>query len=190
MSLLSSVLNWAKSLLGRDNASPDMSAFLAPQPYQSNRDSTHRILEYLEALDNGAPTDVAFEQTPLFPDLGFTSLSLAETLYARAKTLNVPLERIVHFLSIGIVEGGDARLATLLQRVSGLSCFNEEERTKLLESGVVGDRLEIFPIGQEFNRVEFVVKFCRTLAVLKEQRDHDAVDLEFTKIQADPEWKR
>lgn len=190
MSLFASLLNWAKSLFSQDNSSPDMSAFLAPQPYQSNRESTHRVLKYLEALDSGSPTDAAFEQTPLFPDLGFTSLSLAETLYARASTLDVPLERIVHFLSIGIVEGGDERLATLLQRVSGLSCFNEEDRTKLLESGVVGDRLEIYPIGKEFNRVEFVVKFCRVLTSLKEQRDHEAVDLESTNIQADPEWKR
>ena len=148
------------------------------------------MLKYLETVDAGAARDEAFEQTPLFPDLGFTSLSRAETICARASALNIPLERIVHFLSIGIVEGGDERLATLIQRVHALSCFDEEERAKLLESGVVGDRLEIFRIGQEFNSVEFVVKYCRTLTSLKNQRDHEAVDLDSTTVQADAAWKR
>ncbi|MCC2972725.1 hypothetical protein [Massilia sp. IC2-476] len=190
MSFFSPIFNWAKSLLGGSKASSDTPEAWESLPFRSNPESTHRVLNYLDALDKGAPTDEAFEQTPLYPDLGFTSLSFAEILFARSIALNIPLERIVHFLSIGIVEGGDERLAILLQRVSALSTFTEEERAKLLESGLVGDRLEIFPITQQFNRVEFVIKFCRTFPRLKEQRDHDAIELEFTKIQEDPQWKR
>jgi hypothetical protein len=150
----------------------------------------HKVLEYLRRLWAGGQKDESFEKTALGADLRFNSLSFAELIFSISQEREIPLERIVHFLRVGIPGGGDQKIATLLERIAVLAEeFDEQQRIALLATGVVGDRQEIAPIVEPFDSVDSVVKYCTAIESLKNLDDHDAIDAEYGWVDEDPGWK-
>src|SRR5262249_2419762 len=94
------------------------------------------LLEYLQSLWAGAPSDPIFEQKSLSRDLHFNSLNLAEMVFAVSKEREIAVDKIVDFLCCSIPGGGDIKLANLLQRIAILADggFTEQQRSKLLTS--------------------------------------------------------
>jgi hypothetical protein len=146
-------------------------------------------MEYVKAVWSGHVEDKAFEAQSLNA-MGFSSLHFAELLYQIAKHESVPLERVLHFLRVGIPGGGDRAIPTLIERISILAeQFGEVERIKLINDGVVGDRKEIFPISRELDRVEIAVKMCKAIRALRGLEDHDAIEAEYGIVSVDPGWE-
>jgi hypothetical protein len=160
------------------------------EPDAFDPEAHQKVLAYLRRLWQGQARDEEFERTSLGRELHFNSLNLAELLFAVSREREVPTARIIHFLRIGIPGGGDAKIATLFERVVILSeQFDEPQRIALLSSGVVGDRKEIVPIAEGFDTVGHMLKYCRAIESLKSLSDHDAIDAEFGWVDEDPDWK-
>jgi hypothetical protein len=158
--------------------------------YEAAIEGHRQILDYFRRLESGGQLDPTFEQLSLNNDLGFNSLDLAEIIFAISKEYEIPIDRIVHFLSIGLPGGGDQALALLLRRIATLAdSFSTIERMALLDSGVVGDRKEILPINSMFDSVGFIIKYCRAVIFLKDQTDHEAPDLEYGEVEEDRGWE-
>jgi hypothetical protein len=146
------------------------------------------VRDYISRLRAGGPQDEQFEASSL-NQLGFTSLHLAELLFQTSNELRIPKERVTEFLSIGIAGGGDRRLANLIERIAILAdSFDERERMLLLNSGAVGDRVEIGPIIPELDRVKIAVGFSRVVEALGELTDHKAAEATHGSVKLDPEW--
>ena len=138
----------------------------------------HVIFRYLKGIWAGAQPDPEFEGRSLNEDLGLDSLGLAELFFALSEELELPTERIVHFVRVGAPGGGDQEVANLVERIAILSRggTSESERAILLESGVVGDLGELQPIAPHFDNVGFVVKYCNAIKSLKSAKNHDVID--------------
>jgi hypothetical protein len=147
------------------------------------------FLRYLADLDAGGAVDPAYEALSLNHDLLFTTYNFAEILYALAVNHGLPAERVADFFEIGIYEGGDPEIGMLLRRIDGLAeSFGLEDRGRLLDSGVVGDRAEIKPVGDDFDTVGHMLKFCRVVQSLGHQEGHAGVDVASVQIEADDGW--
>lgn len=150
----------------------------------------HDVLDYLRELWAGKDSDPEFESTTFGPYFVFNTLNLAALIFAVAKEREIPLERVLHFLRIGIPGGGDQTLALLIQRIASLAeAFDEREWLTLLYSGVVGDPAEIGPIRAGFDQVGMVVKYCHAIDSLRELENHDAIDARYGFIDEDPGWE-
>ena len=138
----------------------------------------HVIFHYLKGIWDGAQPDPEFEGRSLNEDLGLDSLGLAELFFALSEELELPTERIVRFLRIGVPGGGDQEVANLVERIAILSRggASESQRAILLQSGVVGDPGELLPIAPLFDNVGFVVKYCNAIKSLKSAKNHDVID--------------
>lgn len=159
--------------------------------FEYNSEANQLILHYLRRLEMGEAPDPIFEQKSLSGDLNFNTLNLAELFLELSKQQDVSIERIAHFLEIGIPGGGDKIIGTLLRRVGGLAeaGFSESERIALLMSGVVGSRKEIAFLNPMFDNVGFVIKYAGIVKLVKDLRGHDAVDAEYDEVEDDPSWK-
>lgn len=149
----------------------------------------HVLLEYLRHLWSGGQADLELERKT---DLGFYTLNMAELLFAVSEERNVPRKRILHFLRKCIPGGGDAIIATLLERIFILADggWGEQSRITLLCSGLAGDlRQEIVPIHSYFDKVDLLVKYCLMMDSLKALEDHEAIDMEFGEVEDDPGWR-
>jgi hypothetical protein len=159
----------------------------APRSY--SQPAHHAILDYLRRLRNGAEADPAFEQRSLSYDLGFNSLNLAELVYSLTLELDIPPQRVIAWEWTGI-PGPPRPLADLFERVTILAQagFDEIDRDELLDSGVVGDRQEIFWLIPDFDMVGFVIRYATAIESLAHLSGHDASDIEYVDLEEDPDW--
>lgn len=158
--------------------------------YGFNPEAHHILLEYYRKIRDGAPPDPTFERKCLSRDFHFTTLNLAEMIFAIAKEQEIALDTILDFMACSIPGGGDALLATLMQRLAILAeSFSEKERDVLLASGVVGDRKEILPLYPHFDYVEYVIKYCRAIESLKGDETFGRRHGGTVEIEDDPEWQ-
>jgi hypothetical protein len=177
-------MNWFTNFFRRHKEEETESQPSPTEPVLTTNPTAHHvILEYLRSIWNGAERDNDFEQKSLTNDIDFNLVNLAELTISVCKERNLSLERVIDFSTIMDV-GGQQHLTTLLKRLQILmKSFGEEERIKLIDSGVVGDRKEVLPIFKEFDKVEFVVKIMLAFEGANKQIDHDAIDEEFGYVE-------
>ncbi len=155
----------------------------------------HRpVFDYLKLRWAGVEPDSAFERKSLKHDFGMKGFNLAALFFLVAIERKIPLERVYNFLSPS-VPGADDSVSTMFRKVMTMAEEMDEDRylCGLAAGAVVDPRQSQYnrvPILDYADSVEFLVRHCVTLEILKKQELHDAVDVKFGEIDDDPGWHR
>lgn len=137
----------------------------------------HAVLDYLEHLWAGGEKDESFEQKSLKNDFKMKGLNFAALCYIVAKQRNIPFDKVLHFLAPASPEADDP-LTVLFQKIMVIApAMNEEGLSgeiKCLAGVVCGSLLDsklarysAAPIDDVFDSVDFVVRYCKALELLK-----------------------
>jgi hypothetical protein len=133
-----------------------------------------QVRDYVLAILEEMPPNETFEAT-ILSENGFNSLGSVLVLLAVAERYNVPDLRVERFMRVGATNPTALLIPTLIQRASILRSadFKEAEVYSLLNSGIVGDRKEIWNLFPMFDNVEFMVKMGRVVKSLESDTTFD-----------------
>ncbi|HUT32918.1 MAG TPA: hypothetical protein VNE39_05520 [Planctomycetota bacterium] len=122
----------------------------------------HQVLRYFRKLWAGESRDPAFEAKSLRRHLDFRLLNLAELIVAMCSEIDLSVGDAIEFLSIS-TSSEPLPEAILTQRVATMAASSEEERARRLLTEADTKSLAVSPIHDQFDRVEFLVKFCAAI---------------------------
>jgi len=154
----------------------------------------HPVFDYLKLCWAGVERDPVFERKSLSREFGMKGFNLPALFYLIAIERDIPLERLCAFLSPSI-PGADDSTSTMFRKIMTMAESGLDEGRYLsgLAAGVVVDPRQVqynrVQILEHVDKVETMVKLARAFESLKEQKLHEAVDIEFGEIVEDRGWR-